>query len=561
MPPDIPAAKRAGLPVDLDRLAAEGDGWLTPEERYALKMHGVCVQAQPGVCMVRIRTSGTMDVDTARALADLADKYSGGWLHLTTRQQVEFHHVPARQVPSAIEEIRTIGLTTRSTCGHTMRGVTSCPDAGVSLEEPFDCYPDAKATADSILARTPELDTQMPQRINIAFGGCPSCRDHSRINDLSFVSVLAPDGALGYEVWMGGSLGKTSPALSFRALDFIPRADVLAAANALFDVFTEHGDAEDPRKGRLKFLIRRLGEDGVLQLFLDAFESRRQQAWPAPHPVSTPLSASLAEILARSPEGGWGSGVRPQRIPGRATVTVNVPLGDVDSDDWRAVAALAEEVGDEHLYLTRNQNVMLRHVPVAAVSAIRSVLGRLGLGLEGTDQARDVRTCTGGPVCSLALTPSQRLGAELLGHPALIRNTGLRVHISGCPNSCAQHQIADIGFSGSKVTIGGVGMLGYQVWLGGDLRTGHVGEIVGRVSHGDVPAIISAIAGMWEALRERGETLTDTVRRFGLEACQAQIDAVFHGRWEPGPEPAEASPPNVVSLLDLDHRIPAVVGV
>ncbi|HWD09631.1 MAG TPA: nitrite/sulfite reductase [Actinomycetota bacterium] len=560
MPPDIPAAKRAGLPVDLDRLAAEGDGWLTPEERYALKMHGVCVQAQPGVCMVRIRTSGTVDVDTARGLADLADKYSGGWLHLTTRQQVEFHHVPARQVPSAIEEIRTIGLTTRSTCGHTMRGVTSCPDAGVGLEEPFDCYPDAKATADSILARTPKLDTQMPQRINIAFGGCPSCRDHSRINDLSFVSVVAPDGALGYEVWMGGSLGKTSPTLSFQALDFIPRADVLAAANALFDVFTEHGDADDPRKGRLKFLIRRLGEDGVLQLFLDAFASRKQEAWPAPHPVSTPLSASLAEILARSPEGGWGSGVRPQRIPGRAMVTVNVPLGDVDSDDWRAVAALADEVGDEHLYLTRNQNVMLRHVPVAAVSAIRSVLARLGLGLEGTDQARDVRTCTGGPVCSLALTPSQRLGAELLAHPALIRNTGLRVHISGCPNSCAQHQIADIGFSGSKVTIAGVGMLGYQVWLGGDLRTGHVGEIVGRVSHGDVPAIISAIAGMWEALRERGETLTDTVHRFGLEACQAQIDAVFHGRWEPGPEPAEASPPNVVSLLGLDHRIPAVVG-
>lgn len=560
MPPDIPAAKRAGLPVDLERLAAEGDGWMTPGDRYALKMHGVCIQGQPGVCMIRIRTSGVMDVDTAHGLADLADEYSAGWLHLTTRQQVEFHHVPARRVPSALEEIRRVGLGTRSTCGHTMRGVMSCPDAGVGLDEPFDCYPDARATADSILARTPKLDTEMPQRINVAFGGCPSCRDHSRINDLSFVSVVSPEGELGYEVWMGGSLGKTSPTFSFQALDFIARQDVLAAANALFDVHTQYGDADDPRKGRLKFLLRRLGEDGLQELFLEAFDARLREAWPAPHPVSTPLSASLAEILARSPEGGWGSGVRPQRVPGRAMVTVNIPLGDVDGDDWRALAALATEVGDEHLYLTRNQNVMLRHVPVAAVSAIRSVLGRLGLGLEGTDQARDVRSCTGGPVCSLALTPAQRLAADLLSHPALVRNTGLRVHISGCPNSCAQHQIADLGFSGGKVTIGGVPMLGYQVWLGGDLRTGHVGEIVGRVSHGDVPAIVGAIAGMWEALRERGETLTDTVWRFGLEACQAQIDAVFQGRWEPGPEPGDAGVTGPISLLDLDHRIPAVVG-
>jgi sulfite reductase beta subunit-like hemoprotein len=559
MPPDIPAAKRAGLPVDLDRLAAEGDGWLSPEERYALKMHGVCAQAQPGVFMVRIRTGGSMDSDTARGLAGLADEFSAGWLHLTTRQQVELHHVAARQVPLVLAEVRRVGLTTRSTCGHTMRGVMSCPDAGVGIEEPFDCLPDARAAAASILARTPALDARMPQRINLSFGGCPSCRDHARSNDAGFVSVVGAGGQLGYELWFGGSLGKTNPTLAYRAVDFLPRRDVLAAANAVFDVFLEHADFDDPRKGRLKFLLKRVGEAQLTEWFRAAFAARRQEPWPDPQPVSVPLSSSLAEILARAPEGGWGSGVRPQRLPGRAMVTVNVPLGDVDSDDVRALAAMADEVGDEHLYLTRNQNVMLRHVPLAAVPAVRSALDRLGLSLEGSDQANDVRACTGGPVCSLALTPAQRLGAELLAHPALARNSGLRVHISGCPNACAQHQVADIGFSGGKVTIGGVSMLGYHVWLGGDLRTGTIGEIVGRVAHSDVPAIVSAIAGAWEALRERGETLTDTVRRFGLAACQAQIEAIFHGRWEPGPEPAEAvTPPRMITLPD--HRIPAVVG-
>lgn len=563
MPPDIPAAKRAGLVVDLDRMAAEGDGWMTPEERYALKMHGVCPQGQPGAFMLRIRTSGVVDSDAARALADLADDAGGGWVHLTTRQQVELHHVPARRVPPSLERIRRMGLSNRSTCGHTMRGVMSCPEAGVGLEEPFDCYPDARATADSILARTPQLDTQMPQRINVAFGGCPACREHALINDLSFVSVLRPDSELGpapelgYEVWIGGSLGKTNPTMAVKAVDFLPRSQVLAAANALFDIFIQHCDFDDPRKGRLKFLIRKLGAEQVVELFRARLAQRLAEEWPGPHPVSTPLSASLASIFSKAPEGGWGSGVRPQRTPGWAMVTVNVPLGDIDSADLRELARVADNYADEELHITRNQNVMFRHVRIEEVPVVREIVERLGMGLEGTDQARDVRSCTGGPVCSLALTPSQRLGFDLLDHPALARNSSLRVHISGCPNACAQHQTADLGFSGGKVTVGGSSVIGYHVWLGGDLRTGTFGQAVGRVAHSDVPAIVSAIAGIWEALRERGETLSQTVARLGIEAYQAQIEAVFRGRWEPGPEPM---PPGPGPLPLIDLRVPAVVG-
>lgn len=558
MPPDIPAAKRAGLPVDLDRLTAEGDDWLSPEERYALKMHGVCVQAQPGVFMIRIRTGGSVEATAARGLADLADEFAGGWVHLTTRQQVQLHHVGARNVTTVLQRVRDLGLTTRSTCGHTMRGVMSCPDAGVGLEEPFDCGPDARAVGASILARTPGLDTRMPQRINVAFGGCADCRDHAKLNDLAFVSVVESDGELGYELWMGGSLGKTNPTFGFKALDFVPRRHVLAAANALFDVFVEHSDFDDPRKGRLKFLVRKVGEERLTELFLEAYARERQRSWPEPQHVSTPLSSSIATILASAPEGGWGSGVRPQRVPGYAMVTVHVPLGDVDADDLRVLADIADILGDERLHVTKNQNVMFRHVRIEEVPTLREMTGVLGLGLEGADQAGDVRACTGGPVCSLALTPAQRLGAELFGHPALLRNSGLRVHISGCPNACAQHQIADIGLSGGKVTIAGATMLGYHVWLGGDLRAGRMAQIVGRVSGSDVPAIVNAVAGVWEALRERRETLSDTVARFGLDAFQAQIAAVFRGRWEPGPEPA-------ISLASADrfaadHRLPMVVG-
>ncbi len=537
--PDIPAAKRAGLPVDLDRLTAEGDDWLSPEERHALKSRGVCAQAQPGVFMIRVRTSGgRISTEAARGLADLADRYGKRWLHLTTRQQIQFHHIDAHHVTTVIARVEALGLTTSSACGHTMRGVMSCADAGVGLDEPFDCYPDARAVSDWILAQTPQLNWRMPSRFNFLFGGCEACRDHAKVNEAGFVSVVC-DGELGYELWVGGSLGKSVPTLGFKAVDFVPRTAVLAAADALIEVFTTYGNLDKPNKARMKFMIASLGQDRFLALFEAAYARARQREYPPPAPLSTPLSSSLAEILAYAPEGGWGSGVRPQRFPGRAMVTVNVPLGDLDVEDVRALADLADAFADERLYLTKNQNAMLRHVPLEAVPVIRARLEALGLGLEGADQSVDVRVCTGGPVCVLAITPAQAVAAQLLRNPVLVRNSGVRVHISGCPNNCAQHQIADIGFSGGKVTIGGLSRLGYQVWLGGDLRADLFGRVVGRITEVDVPSITEAIVGVWEALRDRGETLSETANRVGVEGFKTQIGTVFTGLWEPGPEPEQ----------------------
>lgn len=537
--PNIPAAKRAGLPVDLDRLTTDGDDWLSPEERYALKTHGVCAQTQPGVFMIRVRTSGgRVSTDAARGLADLADQYGKRWLHLTARQQIQLHHIDAHVVTTVLARVEALGLTTRSACGHTMRGVMSCADAGVSLDEPFDCYPDARAVSDWILGQTPQLNWRLPSRFNFLFGGCEACREHAKVNEAGFVSVIR-DGELGYELWVGGSLGKSVPTIGFRAADFVPRAAVLAAADALIEVYTTYGNFDKPNKARMKFLVASLGKDQFLDLFESAYARALQRDYPPPAPLSTPLSSSLAEVLACAPEGGWGSGVRPQRVPGVAMVTVNVPLGDLDTEDIRALADLADAFGDERLYLTKNQNAMFRHVPLEFVPAIRARLADLGLGLEGADQSTDVRVCTGGPVCALAITPAQAVGAQLLRNPLLVRNSGLRVHISGCPNACAQHQIADVGFSGGKVTINGITRLGYQVWLGGDLRADLLGQVVGRITEVDVPSITEAIIGVWEALRDRGETLSQTVNRVGVEGFKAQIGAVFTGLWEPGPEPED----------------------
>jgi sulfite reductase beta subunit-like hemoprotein/nitrite reductase/ring-hydroxylating ferredoxin subunit len=541
--PDIPGIKRAGLPVDFVRLAAEGDEWLTPEDRFALKPWGVCAQEQDHMFMIRIRVpGGALLTEQARGLARLARAYSEkDWLHLTTRQNVEIHWVLDKKVPELLEKVAHLGLTTRSACGHTMRNVMVSEDAGLSLDEPFDCFPHARAVSDAIVARAAEINTKMPSRINLAFGGSSRCRDDARVNDGGFVSVVR-DGEPGFELWGGGSLGK-APFLAVLLSDFIPAADVMPAAEAIFDVFIAEGDLDHPAKGRLKFVVERMGEDAFRAAFEDAFElARKRQAPDAFRPTTEVMTdGDWTEILSVVPPGGWSVGVRPQREPGRVLCTVEAPLGDLVTADFDLLSDLADRFCDGALNVSRDQNIVLRNVEVGGVVEIRERLMERGLFLLGEAHRAQIRACTGSAVCALGVTTAPEAGQSLLESASLARNSSLRVHISGCPNSCAQHQIGDIGLSGSKVKLGGKARDGYQVFLGAHLADGKLAQVVGRVAEEDVPAAVDAIVGTWEALRQHGEIVGETVNRIGTEAFAAHIAALMKERWASGPEPEETA--------------------
>jgi sulfite reductase beta subunit-like hemoprotein len=539
--PDIPAAKRNGLPVDLARLAAEGDGWLTPEDRYALKTRGVCTQLQDGVFMVRVRIpGGVLPTPQARALARLSRRYGPDWLHLTTRQNVELHWVEAHQVPPLLASIEEAGLSTDSACGHTLRNVMCSEEAGVALDEPFDCLPDARAASDAILARSRQLNVVLPSRINMAFGGSPRCREDALIQDAAFVSVVV-DGAAGYELWAGGSLGK-APRLAIRLTPFLPRADVLAACEALIEVFCTHGDLDHPAKGRMKFVVEQLGEAGFRAAWEQAFETarRRPRTSPAPAQVEVLTERSLADVLAVRPAGGWSAGIRPQRTPGLVTVVVDVPVGDTKGAELDLLADLADRHGDGHLVLSRDQDVVLRNVATDAVPTIRAALAERGLHPVGEAHVARVRACTGSSVCALGISGAPDTGWDLVPSPALGRNSSLRVHVSGCPNSCAQHQAGDIGLAGTKVRLGGKARTGYHLFLGAELAEGRIGEVVGRVAAEDAPAAVDAVVGVWEATRRPNESLAATVRRLGIDAFTAHLEAQMAERWATGPEPEGA---------------------
>jgi len=538
--PDLPAAKRAGLPVDVGRLAREGDAWLSPEERYALKTHGVCAQLQPGVFMVRVRIAGgRISAAQANGLAALAERYGQSWLHVSTRQNLELHNVKAFDVPTVVNEVSRLGLTTRSACGHTLRNVMACPDAGVGLDEPFDCNADAVAVSDALIARSAELNCVLPSRLNLAFGGCPVCSEHARLNDLGFVSVIE-DGVAGYRLWAGGSLG-TAPFLAIPVCSFIPRRHAVAAAVALVNVFVEHGDLDNPKKGRLKYVVETMGEDAFRRAFIAQFDTEREATTYEPEASPVIDTATIGEILRHLPDGGWSTAVRPQRTPGLAMVTVNVPLGDLVGDELVALASLAA-VGDGCLYTTRNQNLMFRDVPVAKVALLREGIEDIGLSFAGADTAADVRACTGSAVCGLAITAAPVAGRRLLESRGLNRNAPLRVHVSGCPNSCAQHQAGDIGLAGAKVRINGKTRLGYTVFVGADIAQGRLAESVGRVAEDDVEEVVDGLIGAWEVLRHPGEPVADTVARVGHDAFAACVASIASG-FEPGPDETSPAPP------------------
>jgi sulfite reductase beta subunit-like hemoprotein len=543
--PDIPAAKRAGLPVDLERLAAEGDGWLTPEDRFALKTHGVCTQLQDGVFMIRVRIpGGVAPTEQVRGLGRIADRFAEDWLHVSTRQNVELHWVASRDVPLVLDALARLGLSTRSACGHTVRNVMCSEDAGVGLDEPFDCFPDARLISDTLVSRSAELNVTLPSRLNVALGGSPRCRHDALVNDVGLVSMVV-DGEAGYEMWAGGSLGK-SPSLAVLLAPFVPRHRVLAAVEALVDVYVDHGNIDEPTKGRLKFLVDKLGADQFRALWQQAFaavadaDADARERPPVP-PVAVLDEVDRAAVLAKVPPGGWSAGVRPQRTPGLASVTIDLPLGDTCSSELDLCCDLADSYADGHLTFTRDQNITFRNVPLAHVAAIRAALAVRGVSLLGEGETAQIRTCTGASVCALGITDSPAAGHGLAANPALRRNSSLKVYVSGCPNSCAQHQIGDIGLAGSKVRVNGRTTDGYMVYLGAGLDQHELGVVAGRVATADLDAAVSAIVGTWEALRHPGESLGATVRRWSVDAFAGQIQAALADKWESGPEPTEVN--------------------
>src|SRR6266540_515176 len=487
--PNIPRAKRTGLDVDLARLCEAGPAALEPDDHYRLKTYGVCAQRQDDRFMIRLRVAaGRIDCDQVGVVAGLARRYADGDVHLTTRQNLELHSVALPDVPAIYGALDAAGLAGRSACGHTIRNVMACPEAGTSIEEPFDVVPDARRLSRLLVSRSSELNVALPSRLNIVLGGCTTCGLDALTNDIGLVA----------------------------------RDEVWPAVWTIVEWYCREGSIDQVARGRLKFLLEERGDAEFRQAFAKRFAELAGEEQPPLDPVEPQADVSLERALALAPPQGWGDGVRPQRQPGLATVTVRVPLGDLPPGDFERVAAVAPGGA---LHLSRSQNIVLRSVPVERVPEIVDQLAAIGVGPDGARSATDVRACPGLTFCSLAITGSQPIAHTIetaLGdRPDLPRNVSIAV--SGCPNSCARQQAADIGLTGTQVRLGGRTGLGYQLVLGADLAQGALGQPVLKLVEEEVPAAVTAVLETWVALRRPAEPIAATFRRLGLERVGAAV--------------------------------------
>jgi sulfite reductase (NADPH) hemoprotein beta-component len=549
--PTAPARASFSDPRDLDEflaiLAKIERGEIGAEAwRQVRLLHGTYGQRQADAHMQRVKIpQGVLSAGQLEALADVAEAHGRGFVHVTTRQNVQLHFVTARGAEAAIRRIAEAGITTREACGNSVRNVTACPLAGVAADEVFDPTPYAEAFTRHFL-RHP-LSSSLPRKFKVAFEGCPEDHAAAAIHDLGFVARRLPDGRRGFLVRAGGGTS-TVPVSAQVLVELLPAGELLELSEAVVRVFHRLGDRVHRHANRMKFLVRKLGFEGF-RLEVEA-ERARVRAEGAPrlpfdaerppgelppqgaHPPPPAADAIAARVRAQVPRGPGivppvrpdlapqaaalaafvRTNVRPQRQPGYVVVEVVLPLGDVTAAQLRAVADLAGAHGDGSVRLTREQDLVLRWVRREDVSALYAGLAAAGLGRSGAGTAARVTSCPGAESCKLAVTQSRGLGrlleAHLRAHPELVADApGLDLKVSGCPNGCGQHHVAAIGFQGSARKVGGQAVPQYFVLLGGGLGPdgARFGRLAAKIPARRVPAALERLVALYRAERAEGE--------------------------------------------------------
>ena len=494
----------------------------------------------PGMQRIKIPFGGVTpeQMDT---LADLAEEYSDGICHITTRQDVQLHFVHLEDTPSLMRRLAAVGITTREACGNSVRNVTACPLAGVCRDEGFDVTPYARASMRFLLGHPDAQD--FGRKFKVAFSGC---RQHAcglvNMHDFGAIAVTRETDAgtqRGFEVHVGGGLGAVPH--EARLFDpFMAEADVLPTLQAISRVFARLGEKRNRARARIKFLVAQLGIDEFRRLVQ---EERRNltpdERWTAylhdlPSAAEQPLKDGepLDGEPGASSVAAWSrSNVYRQRQPGYAVVTVSLPLGDIGSDQFRRLADIARRFVGDTVRTTVEQNIVLRWVRESDLPALHRELDAIGLSRPGAQSIGDITACPGTDTCKLGIASSRGLAAELERRVRQQMDTldegvrQLRIKVSGCFNSCGQHHISDLGFYGVSRHVRGRVVPHFQVVLGGKWveNGGAYGLAIGAVPAREIPEVVKRITDRFVQDRLGEETFHAFTTRIGKRALRGMI--------------------------------------
>jgi sulfite reductase (NADPH) hemoprotein beta-component len=537
----------------VDVLGKYERGEITPEawRRFRL-VRGTYGQRQDNVQMLRIKIpQGIVTASQMRAMAGVASRYSRGFCHVTTRQNIQYHFVLLSVVEEVMRELASEGLTTREACGNSVRNITGCPYAGTSETEIFDVTPYAEAMTRYFL-RHP-LSGVLPRKFKIAFEGCTEDHALASIHDIGWRARIV-DGKKGFRVTVAGGTS-ILPVSGYVLYDFLPVEEMFNVAEAVIRVFHRFGDYKHPQRNRMKFVVKALTWDGYRARFEECLDEFRKEGGarlpfdPASvHPETAPDWApaeaptlQAVAAMASTPVNGPGimpgtvrlqplpdafvrwmrSNVSKQRQQGYYHVTVRLPLGDFTAGQMRVLADLSEAYGDGSMRLTVEQNVLFRWVTREAIEPFYQRIAAAGLAAPDANTLSDVVSCPGAESCRLAVTQSRGLGRSLTehlsAHPELVDLVPSgHIKISGCPNGCGQHHIASIGFQGSVRKLGPRAVPQYFVLVGGgcaDEGTAHFGKVVSKVPVHRLTDALDRLLGLYRDHRQGEEELGAFFRR------------------------------------------------
>jgi sulfite reductase (ferredoxin) len=514
----------------------------------------------PGMQRIKIPYGG-MNARQLEVMADLAEEYSDGIAHVTTRQDFQLHFIHVDDTPALMRRLAAVGITTREACGNSVRNVTACPIAGVCHDEVFDVTPYANACAQFLLGHPDVQD--FGRKFKIAFSGC---KDQPcglvMLHDMGAIAVerTRDDGTVerGFELYVGGGLG--SVPFQAKMFDgFVPPEELLPLSQAISRVYARLGEKKNRAAARIKFLIKKLGIDEFRRLVLaERAELPDDPRWrkyieEAKRFEELPLKAGAPTNGVQPPAGfaAWSaSNVYRQRQPGYATVTITLPLGDITARQLRKLADIARTYVRETVRTTVEQNMVLRWVSEADLPALYRELAEVDLHAPGAGTIVDITACPGTDTCKLGIASSRGLAGEI--RERLLRRSmeldevirGLRIKVSGCFNSCGQHHVADIGFYGTSRTIKGHKVPHFQVVLGGQWtkNAGSYGLAMGSAPARNVPEVLERITGRYLEYRSNGESFQDFVRSVGKKDLRAmlqdllqvpayEVDSSFYSDW------------------------------
>jgi sulfite reductase beta subunit-like hemoprotein len=490
--------------------------------------------------MLRVKVPyGRLTAEQLEACAYIAETYSRGWGHLTTRQNVQFHFVELEKTPEILRLLASVGLTSREACGDTVRNVMGCHLAGACPQEKLDISPWAEATARWLL-RHPYAQ-RLPRKFKINFSGCATDCGQAMFNDVGVIATTRTldDGTVepGFQVFVAGGLG-ANPHPAQALEEFTSREDLLPTIEACLRTFDHYGNRDNKIRARMKWLVDTMGIEELRERIVKERKFlRAARGWPGGIPEQVreqgdapaggesiaptgSIKGVPVKLLKTKPYDRWQEANVVRGVAkGTISVMAYARLGDITTDQFRELAQITRDFQLD-VRVTNRQNFALRDTTEADLQGLHDRLEAINMAEPGAELARDVVACPGADTCNLAVTQSRGLAAAIgdaLEVAGLAEVPGVRTNISGCTNSCGQHHIADIGFFGLERRANGRAAPGYQMLLGG-----HVGDM--QIEFGDkasklpaksAPEAVVRIVGRFNEERQAGEDFSHWLARSG----------------------------------------------